>query len=127
MRAVYKASISPASSIAESVLVGGIASRWIEGGRERANFSDRPGSSFSTVEIFGAGNRHAVLIAEDASNPDSRRHLIFRSPHAFSGKIFRLADSTIAVDVDTRMAEKPRGENRDCYERRVLGKKRENV
>src|SRR6266699_5593272 len=70
---------------------------------------------FPTAEIGDAGNRYLVIIAQDSPDPHAGGQLILWVPNALSTEVFRLANSTVAIDVDARMAEVARRKNRNSH------------
>src|SRR5262249_41008371 len=63
------------------------------------------------------GEVHIVMMAENAADPDRRRHGVERDADAFAGDVLGRADAGLAVDVDVAMAEDARGKHQQRHER----------
>ena len=78
-------------------------------------------------EVLRARRIDAVLVLQDAADPDRCGHLIFRNADFFARKILRLADAAFRRDENARVAEEARGEHRDRDEGGLLPHERNAV
>src|SRR5581483_9371797 len=68
-------------------------------------------SADEPVDLFG---RHAVVVLQQATNPDGRGDGVVGYADPFPDQVLRSFDSAIRVDVDKAMAKQARREDRDA-------------
>src|SRR2546422_395015 len=81
----------------------------------------------SALKIGRACDRNTILIAENASNPDGRGHLIFGISNSLADQIFRFPNSAVRIDINARVTKGAGGKYRNRNERRIFAKQRYRV
>jgi hypothetical protein len=76
------------------------------------------------IDVLGGD---AVLVLEIAAEPHHRRHLIFRHADALAAQVGGSCDAAIGADVDGRVAEHARQEDRDRHVGRGAARQRDQV
>ncbi len=99
----------------------------MRGGRSRASFSARPGSSSTAGVVGRAVGRDAVLVGQDPADPDHRRQLVFGIADSPPGELLRFGDAAAGVHIDRGMPEHPRRKHRDRDKRTVRMEERQHI
>src|SRR6266571_1582233 len=77
--------------------------------------------------MLDVGDLHAVVVRQNAADPDRRGHLVLGNADTLALQFFRLADAALRAHENARVPEEARRESRDRDERRVLTIQRGNI